>query len=239
MSGIPKFMKLQLIIIFAFINVCKILSQDIVPISILKDIFHIKKDTNTGTSFIISKNKKNYLITAKHLFKGINNGQNIDFEIEKNAKWEKIYGNIYFDTTCNADIVLISSPYWTNVESSIYSNKIISFLGDEGYFLGFPHNLKSEDINNLLGGYSIPLVKKVMQSGRVTENNISIIYLDGHNNPGFSGGPVLFFNRNSPSDKNLYLIGVINGYISSNKENTGIIIAHSIKHIYNILDQIK
>ena len=73
-----------------------------------------------------------------------------------------------------------------------------------------------------------------------------LLLLDGHNNPGFSGGPVCF---STPTQDLMTIAGVISGYryhkkaiIDENdnpqphywKENTGIIYAYSIKHAVDI-----
>ena len=81
--------------------------------------------------------------------------------------------------------------------------------GQDAYFLGFPYGLKSEyeDFNN---NFPVPFVKKAIVSSLDTDKdcNRQIIFLDGHNNPGFSGGPVVFTELR----KNVYkVVSVISG----------------------------
>ena len=86
----------------------------------------------------------------------------------------------------------------------------------------------------------MPFVKK----GIVSCMSGSRIFLDGHNNPGFSGGPVVFAKANGLDYK---IGGVISGYKASKNpvvdpkripsyahvyENTGIVIAEDIKIRY-------
>ena len=50
-------------------------------------------------------------------------------------------------------------------------------------------------------------------------NDIYVLLLDGHNNPGFSGGPVLFKDRLKSGDNKYHLIGVISAYVNQKKRN--------------------
>ncbi len=72
--------------------------------------------------------------------------------------------------------------------------------------------------------------------------------MDGQNNPGFSGGPVVF---SGPSNKDYKVAGVISGYrvvhepiYQGEKKldltyeyNTGIILAYGIKHAVDLIKE--
>jgi len=61
-------------------------------------------------------------------------------------------------------------------------------FGQEAYFLGYPLGLTFE-----IGPEYFPLVKRAILWGiGRPEGNHSVLLLDGWNNPGFSGGPVVF-----------------------------------------------
>jgi hypothetical protein len=86
----------------------------------------------------------------------------------------------------------------------------------------------------------MPFVKKAILSAMSTENEVEHLFLDGHNNPGFSGGPVVFKTHGS---NDLKVAAVISGYRYTEgpvfsdgsamplvyRYNTGIIVAHSIR----------
>jgi len=72
------------------------------------------------------------------------------------------------------------------------------------FFLGFPYDI----VPNLLfgsGGFPMPLVRKAI----VAAMDRDTLILDGHNNPGFSGGPVCFFRPNEGAAR---IAGVVSGY---------------------------
>ena len=62
--------------------------------------------------------------------------------------------------------------------------------GQDVYFLGFPYGLHG-DMSALSNDLPFPFVKKGIIS-LFHNDGVNRIYLDGHNNPGFSGGPVVF-----------------------------------------------
>lgn len=228
-----------------------IYSQNYISTDLLSVVKHLKYKSESGTSFIIIEDSENYLVTAKHLFKGVKNGEFVKFEIELDNQWKNAYGTVYYDTLSSADIVLIKTRNIKNVNSPISIKPMLTLLGDEGYFIGFPYGNKSSDPSQVLDGFPVPLVKKAVFSGGTIVNNSIISFLDGHNNPGFSGGPVLFTDRAIGGDNQLHLIGVISAYINQDNEvntdfgkfkyfeNSGIIISYGVKHIHEIIKQIE
>jgi hypothetical protein len=100
------------------------------------------------------------------------------------------------------------------------------------------HTKAGPDLN---ASFPIPLVKKGIVSSFITGNQrLDYLLLDGHNNPGFSGGPV-FYSVLGQHD--FRVAGVISGYryewhpvFSGGQEtpltyqyNTGIIISVGIQ----------
>lgn len=86
----------------------------------------------------------------------------------------------------------------------------------------------------------MPLVKKGIVSSFLFENPRKVLLLDGHNNPGFSGGPVIYRNAYDNSLRIAAIISsfryeIINAEHQNNvtdiqiKTNTGIIISYGIE----------
>lgn len=116
------------------------------------------------------------------------------------------------------------------------------FLSQEAYFLGYPFGF-SIDGRQLNAGYPLPFVKQALCSAfDLPERENRRLFLDGHNNPGFSGGPVVYLDVNT---KKLTIAGVISGYhnqpdiVLKNgqpteytvQSNSGIIVAYDIDTI--------
>lgn len=95
--------------------------------------------------------------------------------------------------------------------------------------MSFPYGLSTDsgEINNK---YPFPFVKKCI----ISSINKQTIYLDGHNNRGFSGGPVVVIETN----KTMKIIGVVSGFLNDNvnvTENSGIFYANSISLIIDAI----
>jgi len=74
-----------------------------------------------------------------------------------------------------------------------------------------------------------------------TNPNAVVIYIDGFNNPGFSGGPILYWDFNARAYR---IIGVVKGYREDTAKvlvngqhvdtqllvNSGILVGYSIEH---------
>jgi hypothetical protein len=92
-------------------------------------------------------------------------------------------------------------------------------FGQEAYFLGFPYGLYTSFGDHGLG---VALVKHAYVSARAScaaimpdgDKGEEFILLDGLNNPGFSGGPVVAPDMFSPftTVRRQKLIGVISGF---------------------------
>jgi hypothetical protein len=82
--------------------------------------------------------------------------------------------------------------------------------GQDVFFAGFPFGLFTggANINDL---YPVAFVKKGIMSASANEKGATTIYIDGHNNPGFSGGPIVF--RDFGERKLVYKVAaVVSGF---------------------------
>jgi hypothetical protein len=213
---------------------------------VIQSVYRIKYNSEFGTCFQTIISSKQYLITAKHIFSKKNHNDSIDFEIFHDNKWNAFNGKLLIHNNSNIDIAVIDlngiSFYRSNnVELSKASEL---FASQDCYFLGFPFNLYS-DMSKTNDNFPIPFIKKAIFSLFTgTESNEKILYLDGHNNPGFSGGPVV---ANIISENKLKICSIISAYVvQSNKlektsliygENSGIIVTYSAEYIPEIINR--
>jgi hypothetical protein len=112
------------------------------------------------------------------------------------------------------------------------------------FFLGFPFGLFTDaSVHN--NGFPIPLVKSATCAGLGGTDAAQVIFLDGINNPGFSGGSIAYVEHGT---NRLKLAGIVSAYHSNEtkiwihdaqtqkyvettlvaRENTGIIIGYGI-----------
>lgn len=188
-----------------------------IPNGMLSRIFQIRSAWDAGTCFVIDVDERQYLVTARHIVQEKTEDRKILQEIKEGDKisifiqgaWiPKVVHPIFLQNK-NIDAValalddVITPPIGTPVGSGGI------FLGQKVFFLGFPFDLASRSKDRI---DNIPFVKAGILSAIDSRNNNegTVVYIDGHNNPGFSGGPVIFPNFNE--GRQLQILAVISGY---------------------------
>ena len=213
-----------------------------VTTNILQRTFRIHHDGSTGTCFTIDVQGRRYLITAKHVVDSIRDDAVVELSYDRG--WLPMpvrlvgHGAGDIDVTVLAPQKLFGAPHALNLTTAGL------YLAEDIYFLGFPYGLGMEVKTDLNAGFPLPLVKKAVVSALGLEDGPML--LDGHNNAGFSGGPV----ARRGTKKEQAVIGVVSGYRfdrqkvrdAKGKEtshtydtNTGIVIAHDIRHTLEIV----
>ena len=182
-------------------------------LGIITKIFYIKSENNNaGSSVGYSHNNLFYLVTAKHIFSDCILNQTVNLEIYFNNKWINIKATILFDNS-NSDIDIavlktnIDYPDFRNINTM---DKFI--LGQDVYFFGFPCNqIIKHNSNPINKGFPIPFIKK----GIFSAVESPILFLDGNNTFGFSGGPVIAWDYNDNNTNADYkIIAIISGYLN-------------------------
>lgn len=185
-----------------------------VTINVLQRVFNIKYGDSTGTAFTIDVDNRQYFVTATHVVEDIADGSQI--EIWHNQAWRTV-PFVLIGHHAEADVTVFSINQLIRAHIMEATSAGLS-LGQDIYFLGFPHGLKSEagEINRL---FPLPLVKKGCLASLPfplgLEDVGRYMWIDGNNNPGFSGGPVIF---KASGDNNFRVCGVVHGYMTALSE---------------------
>ena len=206
--------------------------------NIVQRTFRIRS-TQEGTCFTIDVDDRQYIVTAQHLVEKVV-GQN-SVKIMQEKKWKGLQVKLVGHCEGEVDISVLAADIQISPTYPLNPTLGGIILGQDVYFLGFPYSLKS-DVGSINRNFPLPLVKKAIVS-LVAERGHYIL-LDGHNNPGFSGGPVVFHPNNRGND--FCVAGVVAGYrhacdpvyknkkqkqneipIGYYKSNTGIIVTYS------------
>lgn len=205
---------------------------------------HIRFGDQIATAFFIDVDNRQYLVTAKHVIFGIGSDGNIS--IFHNNIWKDVCAKLVGHSPGEVDISVLALPHRIASEDLTLPPDTAGLtIGQDAYFLGFPFGLFGEigDINN---HYPLPFVKKgVVSCFEHNQYGLHRIFLDGNNNPGFSGGPVVFY---TPGSRDIKVAGVISGYRYENqpvfdgtnalplstRHNTGIIISYGIGYATSI-----
>lgn len=214
-----------------------------IPTEVFRRVFQFKHGTSTGTCFAIDVNDKQYLCTAKHCLPSF---ESDTIEIYHDSQWKLLEVDLVGYGSHSSDVCVLA-PNIRIVEASLTLDATWEGLcyGQEMFFLGFPYRMRM-DGRDLNLQFPLPFVKRATVSAFDFKKDAeSVLYLDGHNNPGFSGGPVVFKPATS-TRSDWCVAAIVSGYrldevpVLDNKgketgnvvrANTGIIRAYGIKHV--------
>jgi hypothetical protein len=184
--------------------------------------FMVQTATERGTIFSIDVDRREYWITAKHLLKGLKHPPYGEFK-EKSATVQILNPGLegqqwltetfsVIDPGNNVDILVL-------VPSHLLLDKPMPFsvgdsvpLGGDCEFLGFPYG-GGWKAKSKTGYIWFPYMKHCTVSGMFQESatgtpdNATVWVLDGINNAGFSGGPMLYATGDQQK-----VFAVVSGY---------------------------
>lgn len=233
-------MKTFLTLIFLLLSF-SIFSQNLASQDILLNTFMIKTESGTLSAFLVEVKGQEYLISARHGFrKHQKSGTKVSLEVMLDRKFTKESATFYTYSDTSIDIAAIRLTRNIKRIAPPQISKGDFFIGQTCMFFGYPYGSFYTDADLSY----IPFVKK----GVISAFNEQIVFLDGINNPGFSGGPVLVQNDSTKEKK---IIAVISGYhpefnLVSDKQkhkidslryytNSGIIYSYRIGKLEEIL----
>ncbi len=216
-----------------------------ITFNVIDRVFYIKYNNSLGTCFTVDVDKKQYIVTARHILKNLSGDDQI--EIFHGKTWKTLFVRLVGHSKSEIDISVLTTDIQLSPDYPLEPTIANLFYGQDVYFLGYPYGF-SIDYGDFSRHLPVPFVKKAVVSCLFKENNIIRVYLDGHNNPGFFGGPVVF---SGPSNKDYKVAGVISGYrvvhepiYQGEKKldltyeyNTGIILAYGIKHAVDLIKE--
>lgn len=194
-------------------------------------------DGSSGSAFTLEIDGRQYLITARHV---VGDDDPVRMQLELRAQtWECELVQLQ-GVTGDADIAVFSldkpvTPTLSTrptLEGIMYSQDV--------YFLGYPYGMAMQMVPGI---DTYAFVKKAIFSASAhTRAGGHVLYLDGFNNPGFSGGPMIFYHHQTNEP---HIGGVVAGYkidpqqvvVGDEQEpgafvraNSGIVVTYSIQH---------
>jgi hypothetical protein len=223
-----------------------------VPTSnVIYRVLRIKTPTDTGSAFTIEVDGRQYLITARHLLEGFGSEGEVDLWMEE--RWSRVRVRAIYPAKEAVDIAALDPGRAVTVMFPLEPSSGGLTLGQQVYFLGYPYGLgTSGSFGPAPPGFGeIPFLKSgIVSAVDDRDPEANLLYLDGHNNPGFSGGPIVFWHSES---RRFRVAGVVRGYRNEalpvikrknlddpraqahndlyTRANSGIVIGYDIRHI--------
>jgi hypothetical protein len=226
-----------------------------VPTSnVLYRVLRIRTANSTGSAFTIEVDGKQYLITARHLLNGLGSQGEVDLWL--GGRWTKTSARIFYPASPAVDIAALDLGRAVTITFPLEPSSGGLALGQQVYFLGYPYGLGTSSAAPAPQGFGeLPFLKGgIVSAVDDRDPQASILYLDGQNNPGFSGGPIVFWHAPSHSFR---VAGVVRGYRNEalpvlkresldnpdarayndlyTRSNSGIVIGYDIQHIVDAI----
>jgi Trypsin-like peptidase domain len=175
--------------------------------NVYERVLMIRAGNDYGTGFTLDLDGRQYLVTAKHVVAAL--GTEGTLLVYKNEAWMPLQVKVF---RCDdpVDIAVIVPPTQLTASLPLEATMKGVRYGQDMYFAGFPYQIHTS-AQSFNGGYPVAFVKKAVMSGEIKENGASVILLDGYNNPGFSGGPLLY--RDLDRTASVFKVaGVVKGF---------------------------
>ena len=184
--------KLTLVVAVLILLVSVAFAQDAVPTEILQRTILIKVGDVYGTAFAVDYQGKMYLVTARHVVAGLSDTK-ATIQIWQSEQWKDYHTvRTLLPASSDVDIAVfetdekVTQPY--NV--AVSDGKSGPTMGQPVWFLGYPYLLSSH-----FSGKRYPFIKRgTMSAIDASRPEAVVIYIDGFNNPGFSGGPIVYWD---------------------------------------------
>ena len=225
-------------------------AQDALPIGFLVHTLAIKTANGIGSSFLVNHKGKIYLVTAGHVVRGLASADT-PVQVLKDGVWRPIHVvKVLHPPSAKVDIAVLKTELEAKPSEAIQldddDNEDV-MMGQSVWFLGYP---SADLLHSYFQGHKeMAFVKRGSMSAMDGKDpDAVILYIDGINNKGFSGGPILYFDLNKHEYR---IIGVVEGYKFENAEeliggkavetkllvNSGILVGYSIVHAIQAMEQ--
>lgn len=207
-------------------------------------VFEVRWQGGTGTAFTSDIQGRQYLVSAKHVFEGI--AEKDQIQIFLDSEWQSVGVTLIGLSADDTDVVVLSTdrPIGANHPLSLSKGGVT--LSQDVFFVGYPFGMHSIAMA-ADGELHLPLVKKACLSGYHEERGGRVWILDGFNNPGFSGGPVI--TATQPGQEMVF--GIVSSYRFMEESvsvdgkptnatvaaNTGIIYAYSAAIAIDLIEK--
>jgi hypothetical protein len=210
--------------------------------------FRFKWEHYTGTAFTLEREGTQYLVTTTHTLPYPKDHEEIEFSIMRNNEWQVINSVVHKHPNTEVDVVILTLPQDISPRPEIIL-KGDTILGFDTYFLGFPYGRFMDDKSSINNGFPIPYIKKgILSAFPAQGEDVRKFFLDGINNPGFSGGPCYFISPGQRAGRFIpTILGVVKGYVPNQieiegplgtyfyEENSGLVEVHDITHLNEIV----
>lgn len=212
------------------------------PMEVVDRTFHISFGDGEGTGFAIDVSGRQYLVTAKHVIEGLDGSDTIKIWCDND--WQNLGVTLVGHSDVDVS-VLAPEVQLAAADMELACGRQGFLVGEDVFFAGFPLGLRGFSFDS---NFPSPLLKKAMVSGAINSGIKHPFFVDGHNNPGFSGAPVFKLDRVTLKP---HVIMVVASFTAERSqvldehdqptgltvfENTGIMAAYHVRNAIELIE---
>ena len=204
---------------------------------VLQRVLCIRVGRNSGTAFLVEHDRKQYIVTARHVLGDIGAGLS-EVLVRHDKQWKRAPISTVALGEGKRDVAVLSHVGGPLAVVGAQPDLDVSVVfGQPVRFLGFPFGWDGggEEVAN---GYPLPYVKSGIVSAVIPPtgpDDVTTLYIDAHGNAGFSGGPLVY----EPIEKQaaFCIAGVIVDMVVDSSTNThaGFVRAVGIKEVVDMI----
>ena len=174
------------------------LSQ-VIPANVINRVLNIRVGQKIGTAFTVEVDQRQYLITARHII-----GENaVRHVMVRHGEWKNVDVITVGIGDGPRDVVVLAANQQLTTDYAIELGSEGIILGQNVRFLGYPLGIQMSYAQGNVGK-EIPLIKAGILSGlrKIEEGKKGTwLLVDGDNNRGFSGGPIIYKDLRKEDDR--------------------------------------
>lgn len=244
----------RILLFFVLLLVPSVVSAQVTT-NVFMRVLRIESGGRAGTAFTTEVNGHQYVITARHNLPKPESIVDVRLFLSDGG-WHSFKGRAIYPENSTVDIVALDVGQKVTVEWPLEPTAEGIMLGQQVYFVGYPWGLGSRG-GVPAGVAEFPFLKSSILSAIDSQQKDSVIFfLDGQNNPGFSGGPIVFRDTKSGQFR---VAAVVKGYRNEGfpvvkekdlqnpnakahddlwtRGNSGIVVGYSIAHIVQAIQK--
>jgi hypothetical protein len=196
------------LLVFISLSESRMASAQFVTANTLQRVKKIQIGPTIGTAFSMEVDGRQYLITAKHVTATVK-GDDAEIRLfEGKGKYDTLKIKV-LRCADPVDIAILIPNKQVTIALPLPPSGGNVVFSQEVFFVGFPFG--DDTLNTYLEETAVGFIRKATMSAQERRDGWILYFLDGINNQGFSGSPVVFQDMNDPS-RPWKILGVISGY---------------------------
>lgn len=201
-------MRRLLLAVFLLLECCALTQAQYLTSNTFNRVKKIAVGPATATAFTMEVDGRQYLVTAKHVIAALKGDEGSIEIFSAPGKSLKLKVKI-LRCADPVDIAVLVPDHQLTVAFPLSPVEGSIVFSQDVFFIGFPYG--DDALSTVMEETAVGFVRKATFSAQERRDGWILYYLDGINNAGFSGSPVVFQDYSKPGNP-WEIMAVVSGY---------------------------